>query len=238
MLLQYDIIGIKDLGEISVEKQLLFFKAFLVCIFTFAIFILGIFIKHDYDTKAQTDSYTEAKRIENIETRNKDGKIYKHYFYFDVDGKEYEHKTSVSSSERNIKETKVYYNSQNPDICITEYELANLVIFEIAAGLLGVFDVLCILFICFTVFRRNSLRNKLKISGVLLKDCEYIKEHTNIQINGRPVYKLVVNYTMENGQKYTFSCRKIANDITSCKIDVIYNPQNLKEYMMDFNLNL
>ena len=93
-----------------------------VCIAIFG--ILGIYLTFFAGNTSKYDSKVEAYRISPNESSDSDGNsVYYPTYYFKVDGKEYECKTSRGSSKYpNKKNNLVYYDSTNPEKCETEYE--------------------------------------------------------------------------------------------------------------------
>ena len=93
-----------------------------VCIAIFG--ILGIYLTFFAGNTSKYDSKVEAYRISPNESSDSDGNsVYYPTYYFKVDGKEYECKTSRGSSKYpNEKNNLVYYDSTNPEKCETEYE--------------------------------------------------------------------------------------------------------------------
>ena len=93
-----------------------------LCIILFA--GVGIYLTFFAGNTKKFDRKTEAFKIEPNETYDSDdGTMYQPIYYFQVKGKEYECESkSASSSYPNKKKNKVYYQSNNPTKCLTEYD--------------------------------------------------------------------------------------------------------------------
>ena len=93
-----------------------------VCILLFG--GLGIYFTFFAGNTSKYDSKVEAYRISPNESSDSDGNsVYYPTYYFKVDGKEYECKTTRGSSKYpSDKNNLVYYDSTNPEKCKTEYE--------------------------------------------------------------------------------------------------------------------
>ena len=92
-----------------------------VCIAIFG--ILGVYFTFFASNTSKYDSKVEAYRISPNESYDSDGNsVYYPTYYFEVDGKEYECKTTNGSSKYpNEKNNMVYYDSTNPEKCTTDY---------------------------------------------------------------------------------------------------------------------
>ena len=111
-----------------------------LCIALFG--IVGIYLLFIRGNTSKYDSKTRAYRIYDNADIDSDGNTtYYPIYYFSVDGKEYECKTSGgSSSSPNEDNNMVYYDSKNPNNCKTEYEkssgrLAGIICLVVSAGL-------------------------------------------------------------------------------------------------------
>lgn len=93
-----------------------------LCIAIFG--IAGIYLTFIVGNVNNYDSQTSAYRIYPNESRNSDGDITYHpIYYFKVNGSDYQCKSkSGSGSYPNENKNIVYYDSNNPEKCKTEYE--------------------------------------------------------------------------------------------------------------------
>ena len=93
----------------------------LLCILLFG--GIGVYLTFFSGDTSKYDSEVDAYSIDANEEYDSDGTIYHPIYRFKVDGKEYECKSnSGSSSYPKQSKKKVYYDSKNPEKCLTEYE--------------------------------------------------------------------------------------------------------------------
>lgn len=98
------------------RKILLYF-----CILAFG--VVGVYLTFFRSDISKFDSKTKAYRIYANESTSSDSTTYSPIYYFIVDGKEYECRTTAgSSSYPSDDKNTVYYDSKDPSNCKTEYE--------------------------------------------------------------------------------------------------------------------
>ncbi len=87
---------------------------------------LGIYLTFISGNMKRFDSETTAYKIDVNEQNDSDGTIYYPKYYFKVNRKNYvcESKSGSSAYPKDSK-NKVYYDSSNPEKCVTEYEKSN-----------------------------------------------------------------------------------------------------------------
>ena len=84
---------------------------------------IGIYLTFISGNTSRYDSQIKAYQIDENEHYDSDGTIYYPIYYFKVGDKEYQCKAkSGSSSAPNPKKNIVYYDSKNPEKCLTQYE--------------------------------------------------------------------------------------------------------------------
>ena len=93
-----------------------------ICIAIFG--VLGVYLTFFAGNINRYDSQTKAYEINPNESYDSDdGTTYNPIYYFRVDDKEYEcRSTTGSSTHPSEKKDTVYYDSKNPNHCMTEYE--------------------------------------------------------------------------------------------------------------------
>ena len=95
----------------------------IICISLFG--VLGIYLTFFAGNTNKFDSRTKAYKIDSNESLNDDGTTYYPIYYFKVDNRDYQCKSKTgSSSIPNEKKNIVYYDSKNPEECMTQYEKA------------------------------------------------------------------------------------------------------------------
>ena len=96
-----------------------------LCILIFA--GAGVYLTFISGNVNKYDSEVEAYQMDiNKHTDIDSGWVYSPIYYFKVNGKEYKCSSKTSSSATpNERKNKVYYDSKNPEKCITEYETSS-----------------------------------------------------------------------------------------------------------------
>ncbi len=106
--------------------------ALYICIAIFG--VLGVYLTFFAGNINRYDSQTKAYEIDPNESYDsEDGNTYNPIYYFRVNGEEYEcRSTTGSSTHPSEKKDTVYYDSKNPNHCMTEYEKSS----NILAGII------------------------------------------------------------------------------------------------------
>ena len=96
-----------------------------LCIAIFG--VLGVYLTFFASNTSKYDGKAKAYRIEPNESYDSDGGvIYRPTYYFKIRGREYVCKSSGgSSSYPNMNKNIVFYDSKNPEKCVTEYSASN-----------------------------------------------------------------------------------------------------------------
>lgn len=189
-------------------------------------------------TKLNCDTYTTATKIEfNSHWTNSNNKpktiMYSPVFFFNVNNKEYFCSTGSSSSYKpNLFDSKVYYNSQNPEYCISEY---NLIQDSILAGIFFIVALPIFIFgfyilICAIIGRAKN--KKLRKNGQLIKGIPCMIIPSNITVNNRQGYIIELEY---QGLKYR-SETKFDIDTRRTEADLLIDPLDVKNYFIDFDI--
>lgn len=191
--------------------------------------------------KAKLDSVTTATKIdENCHNDEDDGGILcSPVYYYRVDNKEYSCRISYSTSKRVVaKQNKVYYDSANPDNCVTDYTVK-------PHFFMYVIIFLPILFmvvgsgIMLKVRKNIKKMQNLALNGQLIKNLQYTMEPTNISINEREIYAIAVDYTLPSGSiiHLVGDPRYDAKQAdTDGLVDLLIDPSDPNIYYIDFNI--
>lgn len=130
-----------------------------------------------------------------------------------------------SDSSSNIypekENKKVYFDSKNPENCMTEYSKSGnnmLLLFMIVPIIFIVFSILGII----KVNKRVKAVLELNQNGKLVKTLQYRMENTGTIVNGVPIQRPVVDYVLPNGISVTLYGDAI-NDKKSFDSDGRYN---------------
>lgn len=81
--------------------------------------------------KGSANEKTTSIRVDLNEQKTRDANGYSEInyhpvFYYKVDNKEYSCKTDLYITSKPSENTTIYYDSNNPEKCISEYELTNI----------------------------------------------------------------------------------------------------------------
>ncbi len=204
---------------------------FVSSVFLIAVFTIG------YPTikaKMTSDAYTIATRVEINSHRSSEGKMmYSPVFFYNVNGKEYSCSTGTSSNSKpNIDNNKIYYKSQNPDYCISEYDFVQNCIFvgiffiiSIPLFIIGLYVLVC------TILGKNQYK-KLKQHGQLIKNIPCRILPSSVTMNDRQGYIIELEYQglkLKSGTKFDI-------DVRRTEADLLIDPLNPKNYFIGFDI--
>ena len=133
----------------------------------------------------------------------------------------------------------VYYDSKNPNNCITEYSKSSNKILILVMILPLIFIVVAIHGLSKTKKRVKAIL-ELNQRGKLIKNLPYRMENTNVSVNGVPLQRIVVDYTLPTGSTITLrgdtrsDGRQRDNDGL---VDLVIDEQNPDLYFLDFDIN-
>lgn len=183
----------------NVKKGRTFGLIFLLAGLLFLVIIGGLLISN-FNKKNSLDSSTEAYRIdENCKTDSDGDYMCSPIYYYTVSGNEYVCGSSSSSSTTpSMDKNLVYYDSNNPSKCMTEYESGT-------SLFMALFLILPIVFIAIgganiaSVQKRIKKIKYLEQNGTLIKGLTYTMEPTNFTVNGRQVMRPAVDYQLPSG---------------------------------------
>ncbi len=228
----------------NIKKQISFNIKFLVII-TFFILML-IFIVFRPNIKRLIKNYDEktyAYKMDINQGMDSDGdRYYKPVYYYEVKNKKYVCKSSNGESDMpNEKENIVYYKSNNPNICMTEYENKNRNVGIITIFIL-IFGSVLIYFIkqISKLNKRKKSLEKLNMTGRLIKGIPYRLIDTKNVNNGRKIYAPVISLKNTDGQIIELIGDPRFDGITSDKdnlVDLVIDLNGSKNYYIDFEIN-
>ena len=170
-----------------------------------------------------------------IKENNKDD-FYSPVYIFEVNNKKYFCEVENSSKVKpNSKEILVFYDSNNPNNCVNEYETTPsiysyiILFFPMFSISLGLFAI------AFSLKDIKKL-NHLERNGILIKNAIYKIEE--VEIKKRKFIKVIgVDYKLDNGEII-----HLISDLPKKKIDILgyidllIDENNLNNFYMDFNL--
>jgi len=144
-------------------------------------FISGNTSRYDSETTASRMEVTEIEEYSDSATTTK----YRPTYYFIVNGKEYVCESKASGSWPKENKNKIYYDSKNPDNCISEYEKSSSiflgVIFLIATGLM----------IILTIKKPSNSVNKSNVDNVINAE-QQEKINENIEKASEIIEKIAI----------------------------------------------
>lgn len=229
-----------DINLKNVNKGKRFYYIFLIFGILFLLVMAGIFINNRIKA-SKMDSNTLSSSVEITDYIDDEGNtMYTPIYHYFVKGVEYTCKSNYSSSVNPGNENKlVYYNSLKPSDCVSEYSKNGDVI-------LLAFMLLPVLFISFGIYNIVKIRKKIiKIKelnqrGKLVKNLPYRLEESNIIVNGVPLQKIAVDYTLFNGTVKTLYSEPIHDGKTADSdgmVDLVIDEANPDNYFIDFEIN-
>lgn len=185
-------------------------------------------------TKTNSDMHTTATRVEINSHRSSDGHMmYSPVFFYNVNGKEYSCSTGSSSDLKpNIDNNKIYYKSQNPDFCISEYDFIRTCIF------VGIFFIIAFLLfiiglyvLVYTIIGNTKYKNLIK-HGQLIKNIPCRILPSNVTLNDKQGYIIELEYQelkLKSGIKFDI-------DTSRNTADLLIDPLNPKNYFIGFDI--
>lgn len=133
---------------------------------------VGVYLTFFASNISKYDSKTKAYKIEVSERYDDDHSNYYPTYYYKVNGEEYTcESNSGSSIYPNTKKNMVYYDSNNPKKCLTQYDKKN-------GKIIGFAFLLCTLLLI-VLFIKNQ---KDKENEYIYKD-KNIKDNNDVEIN-------------------------------------------------------
>ena len=221
----------------------LFLVVILVVIFFASISMKSV---KDYDTSVLADE------IEIVEVRShsydretgyeSEHITYSPKYHFKYKGELYTCNSTSSSSFVDTSKKLVYFDSDNPQNCLTEYDASSkpmMLIFLVLMLLLPAIFITIGIIGFLKMKKRLDKYTHLENNGVLYKNLPYRMEHTGISMNHVPIMKLVVDFTLPNGLTVVlygdprFDYKTADAD---GMVDVLIDLNNPENYFVDFNI--
>lgn len=229
-----------DINTKNVKKGKNIFYIFLAVGLLFLIIMGGIFASSIVKLNS-LDSTVLSEHVEIKSYINDEGTtMYSPVYYYSVNGERYTCGSNSSLSHNPGTQNKtVYYDSKNPSKCMTEYSKSSNFI-------LLAFMIIPIIFILVAVINIRKVNNRIKAilelnnKGKLIKNLPYRLENTGTVINGVPIQKPVVDYTLSTGTQIT-----LYGDPRNDKkqydadgmVDLLIDESNPDNYYIDFEIN-
>ncbi len=229
-----------DINVNNVKKGNNIYIVFLAFGLLFLI-VIGGYLVYNFLTFNSLDSTTTSTRVEVESYMNDEGTMmYSPVYYYTVNNKDY---ICGSNSSSNINPGKtnrtVYYDSKNPENCMTEHSKSS-------NWLLAVFLLIPTVVITVSIIgirkvsKRIAIIKELNQKGKLIKNLPYHLEYTGIVINDVPIQRPVIEYTLPSGSTVTLlgdprhDKRSLDKD---GMVDLVIDEDNPDNYFIDFEIN-
>ena len=228
-----------DINLKNVKGNKKVYYIFLVVGILFAVILGAVFIS-GMNTKSSMDAQTEASRIEVKEHYDDGSTLYSPVYHYEVNGVEYTcGSTSSSSIYPNTEHGIVYYDSKNPAKCMTDYSSGSNFIVLAFLIIPAIFIIVAVLNIL-KVNKRVQIIKELNETGKLVKGLPYYMEPTGVVVNGVPIRRPVVNYTLPSGSTVVLqgdarSDKKFAD--ADGLVDILIDINDPTKYYIDFEIN-
>jgi hypothetical protein len=229
-----------DIDTKNIRKSKKYYAICLIAGGIFAAIMIGIFV-FSLVKQSTLDSETMSLAVEENRHTDSDGDyVYSPIYAYEVDGKPYSCTSNVSSSFKPSQESiPIYYDSKDPSRCMSDYS-KNVDWFILVFLIIpAVFIAIGWIFIHKTNVRVRQVE-ALNQTGKLVKGLPYRLENSNIEINNRPLMKIVVDYRLPTGETITLEGdprydRK--NEDEDGLVDLVIDESNPKNYYLDFEIN-
>lgn len=229
-----------DINTKNVKKGKNVFYIFLAAGLLFLLVMGGILV-YNYIKFNKLDSIVLSERVEIKSDINDEGNImYSPVYHYSVNKVSYTCESNDYSTHYPGTENKnVHYDSKNPSNCMSEYSKSGNYI-------LLAFMILPMMFIVIAIINIIKINKRVKkilelnTRGKLIKNLPYILENTGIVINGVPIQRPVVEYTLPSGAQVTLygdprNDKKLYDD--DCMVDLLIDENNPDNYYIDFEIN-
>lgn len=206
----------------------------------FLILMLGVLIFNINKSNKMDKSVLTTNIIVKEDYDSDDDITYSPVYYYEVKGESYVCKSKSSSSTYpDTSKGLVYYNSEDPTECMTEYDKSG-------NGILLLFLILPLTFIALGIVMIIKTNKKIKLvkelnnSGKLIKNIPYTLIPSGMVVNGRTINKIAINYQLSSGTIITlysdprYDNKEYDND---GKVDLLIDPNNIENYYIDFEIN-
>lgn len=209
----------------------------------FGLFFMLIFGGIGLSTMAKEkkmDGETTSTRMEyDTYYDSEDGTMYEPVYWFEHRGREYMCDPKVSQSWMPKQQETIYYETKNPENCMTDMGGFSIMFLLIGCGIPAIFIIISVLGLI-KINKRVKKVMELNDIGKLIKGMPYRLEPTGTTINDRPVMRPVVDYVLPSGStvqlrgdgRYDFK-QSDADGL----VDVVIDPNNPDNYFIDFEIN-
>ena len=230
------------------------FKYYILCIFIGLVVIsIGILIivssnkkQKEFDSQVKAtdiDKNCENKTEINISSGGgsvNHSNLCSPIYYFEVEGKKYvcETKSGISKGLLKNDKNKVFYDSKNPENCMTEADASSQPFFYMIMIGLGSLFLLTGIFQLIKGTSRIKAIDKLKQIGILFKNLPYELKAGNLQVGNRKSMCTVVNVPLPNNTTIKLKGdSRFDFDSSKKYIDVLVDLNNPKKnFFIDYDI--
>ena len=205
----------------------------------FFLFIIGGLFVSNIVKKMALDAEVMAYNIEWETVKGEDGVTYSPTYYYNVDGVEYICDANSSSSSKSGKGI-VYYNSTNPNECMTDFESSFSFIF-LFCSLIPIVFVLIGASQIKTYLKKLKNIKSLANTGILVKNVPYSIVDSSYSVNDTPIKCFKTTYTFPDGKTRELisppAFDRVLQDYDG-KCDLLYDPNNYDNYFLDLEIKV
>ena len=224
----------------NVKKGKKLFIIFLVAGIFFLIVVGGILVSNHLALNS-LDSTTTSTRVEIKSFIDDEGKtMYSPVYYYMVNNNEYACGSNASSNLKpGTANQTVYYDSKNPEKCMSEYSKSSN-LWMMCSLLIPIVFIAIAVFKIRKINKRVASIEKLNHNGKLIKNLPYHLENSGTVINGVPILCPVVEYTLPSGSTISLrgDPRLDKNPINrEGTVDLVIDENNPNNYFIDFEID-
>lgn len=206
----------------------------------FFFLIIGYITFSGMIKKQMLDEVVEAYKIDDNCHLDSDGNnMCSPIYYYKVNNIDYQCKLSYSSSSKvNVNQKNVYYDSSNPNNCVTDYTakpqffMYLIMLFPLIFVFVGAVQII-------KVIKKIKKVQYLAQNGTLIQNLSYKMEETGHGRNNRQILAPAVDYMMPSGSSIhlvgdpRFDNKQYDEDGF---VDLLIDPNDLDNYYIDFKI--
>ncbi len=229
-----------DINTKNLKKGKNVFYGFVAVGLLFLI-ILGGALFYNYTKLKSLDSKIISTNVEVKSYEDDEGTTtYSPVYYYEVDGKEYAcDSNSYSSINPGTSNKTVYYNSNNPSSCMTEFSKSTNTILLIAM-LIPILSIVVGIVNTSKISKKIKATKELNQKGKLVKNLSYRLESSGLEVNGVQIQRPVVDYVLPSGSSITlYGDRRHDQKMADADgmVDLVIDESNPDNYFIDFEIN-
>lgn len=167
------------------------------------------------------------------------GTMYSPVYSYEVEGVTYNCSSRSSSSSKSGAKGIVYYDTNNPSNCMTDFD-------NKTSFIIFIFLFLPLIFIIVGANQMKKAINNgkkakyLATSGVLVKGAPYEIIDTGMAVNNRKIKAFAITYTFPDGQTKEIKSQGVFDHVlrdSDGLCDFLYDPNDYNNYYIDLEIN-